>query len=293
MKKSAVWLVLWLGALLPAMAQLKVEVTLDQEQFLPGESLPVAVRIANHSGQTLHMGKEKDWLTFSMESRDGFVVTKTGDASVAGEFDLEPSKVAIKHVDLAPSFELTRSGRYVVTANVKIVEWDHVSSSLPKPFTVIQGSKLWEQEFGVPGSGTNGLPEMRRYVVQQANYVRSQLRLYVRLTDGLGIRSYSVIPIGPLVSFSRVEHEVDRASNLHVMFADGPHSYLYTVVSPDGQVVVRRQYEYQESRPRLQTDDKGIISVRGGLLREDANQSASTIPAAAPLPDDLPKSKAK
>ena len=291
MKKTAVWLVLWLGALLPAAAQLKIEVTLDQEQFLPGESLPVAVRIANHSGQTVHLGKEQDWLTFSIESRDGFVVLKDNDASVGGEFDLEPSKVAIKRVDLAPSFELTRSGRYVVTASVKIAEWDHISSSLPKPFTIIQGSKLWEQEFGVPGSGTNGVPEMRRYILQQANYVRSNLRLYLRLTDGLGIRSYSVIAVGPLISFSRVEHEVDRASNLHIMFADGPRSYLYTIVSPDGQVVARRQYEYQDSRPRLQTDDKGIISVRGGILREDTNQNASTVRAAPPIPDELPKSK--
>src|SRR5689334_16068738 len=125
MKKSAVWLVIWLGTLLPAMAQLKIEVTLDQEQFLPGESLPAAVRISNHSGQTLHLGKDQDWLTFSIESRDGFVVMKNNDASVTGEFDLEPSKVAIKRVDLSPSFELTRSGRYVVTASVKIAEWDH------------------------------------------------------------------------------------------------------------------------------------------------------------------------
>src|SRR5258707_6990119 len=127
MKKSAVWLALWLGALSPAAAQLKIEVTLDQEQFLPGESLPVAVRIANHSGQTVHLGKEQDWLTFSIESRDGFVVLKDNDASVGGEFDLEPSKVAIKRVDLAPAFELTRSGRYVVIATSKVAELDAMS----------------------------------------------------------------------------------------------------------------------------------------------------------------------
>lgn len=289
MKKTAVWLALWCSAVMPAIAQIKVSVTLDQEQYLPGESMPVAVRIANHSGQTLHFGKDQDWLTFSIESRDGFVVLKNSDAPVIGEFDLEPSKVAVKRVDLAPYFELTRSGRYAVMASVKIREWDHLSGSQPALFTVIQGSKLWEQEFGVPGSATNGTPEMRRYILQQANYVRSQLRLYLRLTDGSGVRSYSVIPIGPLISFSRVEHEVDKASNLHILFADGPHSYLYTIVSPDAQVVARRQYDYQDSRPRLQADAQGIISVRGGLLRESPTETTSTVPATTP--DDLPKSK--
>ena len=61
-----------------AWAQVRVEVTLDQEQFLPGEALPAAVRITNRSGQTLHLGGQADWLTFSVESRDGFIVVKNG-----------------------------------------------------------------------------------------------------------------------------------------------------------------------------------------------------------------------
>ena len=60
-----------------AFAQVAVEVTLAQDQFLPSESIPATVKIRNHSGQTLHFGDDY-WLTYSVEARDGFIVLKTG-----------------------------------------------------------------------------------------------------------------------------------------------------------------------------------------------------------------------
>ena len=54
MKFSPLILGLTLLALTSARAQVSVEVVLDQEQFLPRESVPAAVRITNRSGQTLH-----------------------------------------------------------------------------------------------------------------------------------------------------------------------------------------------------------------------------------------------
>jgi hypothetical protein len=74
MKKFISILGLLLLPLTPLSAQVTVEVTIEQELFLPGEALPVAVKIRNHSGQTLHMGDAPDWLTFSVESNEGFVV---------------------------------------------------------------------------------------------------------------------------------------------------------------------------------------------------------------------------
>src|SRR3974390_1198200 len=106
-------------------AQVTVEVTLPQDQFLQGESLPVAVRIENRSGQTLRPGEGQCWLTFSLEGREGQVVPKVGDVPVEGEFMLESSQVAIKHVDLAPYFSLSDAGRYGIVASVKIRDWGH------------------------------------------------------------------------------------------------------------------------------------------------------------------------
>ena len=51
---------------------------MEQRQFLPSEAIPAAVRITNRSGQPLHLGADANWLTFNVESADGFIVVKNG-----------------------------------------------------------------------------------------------------------------------------------------------------------------------------------------------------------------------
>lgn len=273
MKIARFWLGLLLVSLASASAQVVVEVTLDQDQFLPGEAMPVAVRIINRSGQTLHLGADPDWLTFSIESRDGAVAAKSGEVPVLGAFDLETAEVATKRVDLAPYFTLSHEGRYGITAALHIKNWDREIDSRPKLFDIIQGSKLWEQQVGVPptGSATNLPPQLRTYVLQQANYLRGRLRLYLRVLDEYS-KPVKVVPIGPMVSFGRPDPpQIDRECNLHVLYQNGAASFSYTVFSPDGDLIVRQFHDYVSTRPRMKVDDSGQISVIGGTRRLTSN----------------------
>ena len=127
-----------------APAQVTVDVGLDQEQFLPSESLPVAVRITNRSGQPLHLGTDANWLTFSVESVGGPVVVKKADVPVQGEFEVGSSQVATKRVDLAPYFALTRQGGYRVTATVRIKVWNADIPSPPQSFNAVSYTHLGE-----------------------------------------------------------------------------------------------------------------------------------------------------
>jgi hypothetical protein len=267
------------AALSSVSAQVSVELAQDQDQFLPAESMPLTVRITNRSGQDLRLGRDADWLTFSVESRDTGVVPKTGEVPVAGEFVLESSRVATLRVDLSPHFMLSRSGRYSVTATVQIKEWNQSVRSQPRSFDIIEGTPLWQQDVGVPdsASASNAIPEVRKFVLQQANYLKSQLRLYVRLTDASGARTFRVFPVGPMVSFGRPEPQVDKFSNLHLLYQEGPRSFNYTVINPDGEIIARRTYDYAETRPRLVPDTEGKVLVKGGVRR--------------PTPRDIPPSK--
>ena len=249
-------------------AQVLAEVRLEQAHYLPGEALVAAVRVTNRSGQTLHLGSEADWLTFSVESREGFVVIKNGEAPVLGEFTLETSKVATKRVDLAPYFSLTREGRYRITATVRIKEWSAQTTSPPKDFDIVEGAKIWTREFGVPASGgANQPPELRRYTLLQANLVRSEIRLYFRLSDGRESKLMKVFPIGNMVSFGRPDVELDGQNRLHVLHQNGAHTSRYTIITPDGEVVTRQLFDFVETRARLRMDREGKISVAGGARR--------------------------
>lgn len=252
-----------------APAQVSVQVVLDQQQFLPSESLPAAVKITNRSGQTLHLGADTNWLTFDVESEDGFIVMKNADVPVLGEFDLGSSEVATKRVDLAPYFDLARQGRYHIVATVRIKDWNADVDSPKQYFDVVNGATLWSQVFGlpVPSGATNRPPEVRKYILEEANYLHSQLRMYVQVSDQSGLQVFKVSAIGPMVSFSQPEAQLDRFSNLHVLYQNGASSFLYSVINPGGDIVRQKIYDYRDTHPRLGANADGDIVVVGGVRR--------------------------
>ena len=256
---------------LRAPAQVAVEVVLEQEQFLPSESMPVAVRIKNRSGQPLHLGAEANWLTFDVEGADGLIVLKNAEVPVVGEFELNSSQVATKRVDLAPYFGMTQPGRYHVTATVRVKAWGTEIASPVKNFDVITGARIWSQDFGMPPSAgaTNRPPEVRKYTLQKANYLRAQLRLYVEVSDATESRVFKVVNIGKTVSFSTPEIQLDRLSNLHLVWQSGAAHFTYAVVSPEGALLRQEVYDYASSgpRPRLSMADDGTVTVYGGVRR--------------------------
>ena len=260
-----------------------VELTLDQQQFLSNEELRVGVRITNRSGQTLKFGKENDWLTFTVQARDNYVVSQLGEVPVAGEFSLESSLTGTKRVDLTPYFDFRQAGRYQVTATVKIPQWDKEITSQAKVFDIINGTKLKEFDFGLPlpAGSTNTQPEMRKYILQQAIYLK-QMKLYLRITDATGSVVLKVFPIAPMVSFSKPEAQLDQFSNLHVLSQIGARSFRYCVINPDGKVVAQQSYDYTKTRPVLRTTADGNISVAGGVQRISSSDLPS--PSTAQLP---------
>lgn len=263
-----------------AAAQLSVEIVTDQEQFLRDEGIQLKVRVTNRSGQTLRLGTDNDWLSFNVDSHEGVAITKLGDVPVRGEFLLESAHVATRQVDLAPSFDLTEPGRYVVTATVRVKDWASEMSSKPKHIEVVRGTKIWEQEFGVPAA--SGFPEVRRYILQQAQY-QKQLRLYLRIADANDQPVFKVQPLGTLVSFSRPEAQVDQNSDLNVIFQNGARSFSFLVVRPDGSITLRQTYDYTSTRPALRANDEGRIYVSGGARRYAAND----LPAPLPPPTNV------
>jgi hypothetical protein len=269
MKLFGLLIAILVAPVFTASAQVTANLTLEQDQFLPGESLPVAVHITNQSGQPLHFGADPDWLTFSVEAADDFIVVKNSDPPVQGEFSLDSSQVATKRVDLEPCFDLKRAGHYRIVATVHIKDWNTEITSPPQGFDIIDGAKLWSQVFGVPlpAGVSNRPPEVRKYTLEEANYLHSQLRMYVRVSDESGAIVLKVRAIGPMVSFSQPDAQLDRVSNLHVLYQNGASSFLYSVINPKGELVRQEIYDYFDVRPRLQIGNDGSITVFGGVRR--------------------------
>lgn len=287
MKFSAPVFAIAFLAFVSASAQVvTVEVKLEQDQFLPSEAMPVTVRVFNNSGQTLHLGADENWLQFNVQSADNnFPVLRNGTPPVMDEFDLASSEVATKRLDIAPYFSMKHPGRYRVAATVHIPEWGKDVSSAPKDFDVINGSEILSRDFGVPlpAGISNRPPEVRKYVLEQANYLRQQLRMYVMVTDQMKQRIFKVKAIGPMVSFSQPEAQLDGHSNLHVLYQSGAQTFIYSVVNPNGDIVQQDLYDMYDTRPRLGMDGNGNIIVVGGVRRMRPGELPSV-----KMPDEVP-----
>jgi hypothetical protein len=264
MKSMGLSVLLLLASAGALSAQVSVEVLLGQEQFLPGEALPVKVRLVNNSGQTIRFGKE-DWLSYSVEGRDGIIVMRTGEAPQPHDFSIKAAEMATTHADLSPYFNISKPGRYAVAVTVHIKDWDKEVTSAEKHFDIVQGARFWEQEFGVPQpADVHTPPEVRKYILQQATLAR-QMKLYLRVTDASESKTLRIFPIGPMISFSDPQMRVDRLSNLHLLFQEGAHVYNYSVFNPDGAVTLRQTYHYSTSAPRLKGDEAGNAIIVGGV----------------------------
>jgi hypothetical protein len=289
MKFTGLFFGMLLATALGVRAQVSVDVSLSQDQFLAGESMPVTVTIVNRSGQTLEFGNDQEWLTFSVESKDNYAVLKNGEAPVNDmPFSVGSSQRAKPEVDIAPYFNFSRPGRYTVTATVFIKQWNQTISSSAKPFDIIIGSVMWEQEVGLPkrlGAPVEQAPEIRKYTLHQANYLRKSLMLYVQISDANG-KIYKVFPIGPMLSFGQPEPQIDKHSNLHVLWQDGPRSCSYMVIDPNGTIIVRQKYD-MPSKPRLKTNSEGNLEVVGGVRRV----TSKDVPPPQPAETNAPPAK--
>jgi hypothetical protein len=257
-----------LAGVLPALGQsFSVQLVLEQDQYLAGESLPAKVRVTNFSGRPLRLGQESNWLTFWVEDSQRLEVPKRGPAPVTGEFTLEPSMTGTTKVDLAPCFDLSRSGRYRVTATVNVPELQQTLQSKPVSFDIINGSSIWEQEFGVPGTSRDGsLPELRRYALIQTLHSKT-MKLYFRLTNARQTRILRVYPLGTMVSFSNPQPQLDRFSNLHVLYQTGARLFVHCLINPDGVLLARETFELSNTRPALRAEKDGRVTVVGGTRR--------------------------
>jgi hypothetical protein len=242
-------------------AQVTVDIVLDQEQYLRDESMPVKVRITNRSGRALKLGGTANWLNFTVENREGHNVERFGELPVKEEFTVESSMVATRTVDITPFFNIGLPGRYTLSAEMKIPQWNQEVRSQSRNFSISHGAPLWEQTVGLPGTGS-AVPELRKYVLQQANV--KHLTLYVRVTDENENKTFKLLPVGQMVSFSKPEPQVDKESNLHLLFQSGARSFVYAVVTPAGEMILRQRHDYAATKPTLRSSGDGRIGVGGG-----------------------------
>ncbi|HOX02296.1 MAG TPA: hypothetical protein P5555_07850 [Candidatus Paceibacterota bacterium] len=286
------WLALlaWLAGW-AASAQVRVEVVMPRDVFLEDEPVLAGIRVINHSGRPITLGKDNRWLQIALQTRGDQAVEARDELPAVGEFTVGSGEMGTRKVNLTPYFNIRSPGRYQATALVRIEEWDMAVASAPAEFSVIMGTKLWEQTFGLPAEGTAaaGRPEFRKYALVKATTLKAMF-LYLRVTDAEETRIYSVQPVGPLVSSSRPEAQVGPGGHLHLLNQVGARRFQYCEYDSSGELQARRSYQHTDTRPSLRATKDGRIVVAGGIrmLKADdypgPERGRLDTPVAAPVP---------
>lgn len=273
MKRVAAALVFVCGVVCALQAQLNgvtAELKLDQTEYLPNEDMQLKVRIINRSGQDLALGQTDDWVTFAVHGNNA-LVTQLDAIPEAGAFTLHSDQTGARAFNLAPYFDIHQPGRYLIAATIKIPQWREVVNCKPVAVAIVRGVRVpnvAEVTVGVPpiDGDTNKPPEVRKYILQKATYT-AESKLYLRITDAAGARTFRVVPLDRMISFSEPEAQIDRFSNIHVLNQNGARSFSYSVVNPLGQLLERETYDYTQHRPTLRSGPDGRILVSGGIRR--------------------------
>ena len=100
------------------------------------------------------------------------------------------------------------------------------------------------------------------------------------------------VPVGLALSFSNPDPRLDKDSNLHLLYQSWARAFTYVVYSPEGELIARQTYNFNQTRPRFSLDTDGAISVVGGSRRITQNDvpAPKQAPATEPTTTPPPKS---
>ena len=201
------------------------------------------------------------WLAFNIQSEDGIILPKQAQIEQGEPFSLLSGQYGIKKVNLGGIYSFHETGEYRVVATIKIAQWSQQVTSSQAKFIVMNGivmKELPDLTFGVPPAPgqPSALPEIRKYVILKTELLREDDStkgstmgkprdpedvLYFQLTDSTGAKPIRTFLLGRVINLTtKPEARLDKDSNLHLLYQQGPKSYSYFAISPNGILLLRQ-----------------------------------------------------
>lgn len=255
------------AVLLPsASAQLKVELTMDRENYISLESITGTVTVTNNVGKNVVLGgpNETSWLDFQITDTKGEPVSPLRPVPVA-PMVLRNGESLKRSFSIDKYYYLSETATYLIRAAAYFPELQKYNVSSPSRFTVQPPRRAsWEEVFSVPDSA--GVPGgYRKYQIFTFNDV-SKSYLYFSLIDESTQMVLSRAPLGEIVPDRNVQPVVDRNKRLNLVYQTTPSLYSYQQVDPGGQVTAQRFYRASAGVPKLVKEPDGATAILGGAV---------------------------
>ncbi len=251
----------WLAVAVAAHAQVRVDLAVPRSLFIRYEPLLAEVTITNQSGQELEFADEGNykWFSFKIQTTKGRLVPPYDPDYQLTPIQIGPGQSVRRLVNLTPLYPMTEFGVYRMTATIYSRQLGRFfSSNPPLNVEITEGREIWKETVGGPDGGT-------RTVSLLSHRLPTYTQLYIRIKDDKGGQIYCTHQLGRLVlSYGAPDVELDAGNSVHVLQNIAPKQFLYSEIGISGEVLQRKQYRADKTKPQLRRGGRGEIQVVGG-----------------------------
>ena len=211
-KNSAIMLAGWLAPL-AALAEVKLEVRLDNDAVLQYESAYVFVGVMNDTDLALDAQAEdpmKPEFRFVIEKRADEPLPLVNKTPLVTKLRIRPSETKQFVIDLAAFYDLTGEGKY--SMHLELVWRGRLYKSNTQLLDVVPGVEILHVNKSLLGYEDRVRTYSVRYWTRKgAEY------LFLRVDDKENGMNYGVFQLGSLNRFTKPTIDVDRLGNVTVV----------------------------------------------------------------------------
>jgi len=284
-------IVAFLASILPARAQIAVEISIKQRLFIQHEPVLATVTITNQTGRdiTLEDTRQGQWFSFQITGEgDHFIAPRDPDYHL-DPLPIRAGETLKRTVNLGQLYSLGDFGIYRVRANIYFGAQDKYFGSKPTHIEITEGRIMWRKTAGVP-EGMEGAGKTRVFSVL-AHQRGEQNVLYVRVEDQESGTVFCTSPLGRMIDGVVPQMQFDSGNNLYVLQLVAQRSFVLSKIGVNGEFVGQSHYSAPKARPFLRKQPDGSLQLVGGK-REQIAQNRADLPPPPKLserPPGLPK----
>jgi hypothetical protein len=259
-------LILFLMAAWAAKAQIGMQLTAANERYLRYEPIELKLLIQNYSGNTLVFGGEdgnqdQGSLTFRIDTPSGRIIRPLDPrANLVRDLIFKPGERREVSIIINSLYDMQRSESYTVTAHLEHRRLPKIHISNSVTFEVNEGSLIMERSIGLPAMNPD--EKIKSIDVRLLLFNSGTGMIYcLMLEDDENV--YGTFRIGPYISGSAPQMDVDSGSTIHVLLQVRPRLYSYTIYSMVNMEAKLRQTRYyvpENGVPTL-SRDTGYLKV--------------------------------
>ena len=269
MRRIPLFLLILIAACAPrAQAQVQVTLNLKRHFYMAFEPIIATVDITNLSGRDLPLadGEGHPWFGFTILKSDGMPLVPLDASYTLHPLTIPAGEKIRRSVNLNELYPIHEYGGYKVRAVVYFSPVQKFFESRPTLIEISEGKTLWQQTVGVPeGEPTAGAT--RKISLLKFRSVDHN-ELYVKIQDVNTDVVYCAAALGRLLDNTEPQILIDSRNRLHILQGIAAKTYVYSAIDPNGGIAARRMYLSDRSRPAMQRDTVGEVTVVGGILQD-------------------------